>query len=125
MLFRSGQIPRIILHRLLYNILGSPESSKYPILFRFEVLAYSATDLGLKRIKKHPCRPEVYYVQPCPTIDTVFPGAVAQRMKEVCIKYDPRGHDPIESLGHMGIGALLAFAHGGSQQFAAYISQEE
>src|ERR1039457_3651510 len=26
-----GQIPRIILHRLLYNILGSPESSKYPI----------------------------------------------------------------------------------------------
>lgn len=81
-------------------------------LLRFEVLAYSATEAGQKRLRKHPCEPAVYYVQPCPTIDTSFTKFVAERMKELCVKYDPIDHDPIESLGHLGTGALLAFAHG-------------
>jgi hypothetical protein len=81
-------------------------------LLKFEVLAYSATESGKKRVSKHPCEPAVYDVQPCPTIDTSFPRYVAERMKELCVKYDPIDHDPIESLGHFGTGALLAFAHG-------------
>lgn len=81
-------------------------------LLRFEVLAYSATDSGQKYVRKHPCGPAVYFVQPCPTIDTSFPKIVARRMKDLCVKNDPIDHDPIESLGHHGTGALLTFAHG-------------
>jgi hypothetical protein len=81
-------------------------------LLKFEVLAYSATDAGQRRVRKHACQPEVYYVQSCPTINTSFPTGVAQRMKNLCAKYDPIDHDPVESLGHRGSGALLVFAHG-------------
>ncbi len=81
-------------------------------LLNFEVIAYSATILGEKRIKRHPCRPSVFYVQPCPTIDTTFPKDVANRIKALCIKYDPIDHDVVRSLGHGGTGALLVFAHG-------------
>jgi len=81
-------------------------------LLTFEVLAYSATDSGRQRVKKHPCAPAVYYVQPCPTIDTSFSRFVASRMKDLCVEYDPVDHDLVGSLGHLGTGALLAFAHG-------------
>lgn len=81
-------------------------------LLKFEVLAYSATQPGQKRVKKHPCEPAVSYVQPCPTIDTSFTEFVAERMKELCVEYDPIDHNPVDSLGHLGTGVLLTFAHG-------------
>src|SRR5271157_872573 len=42
-----GQILRVILHRLLYNILGSPESSKYPII----TILRSLTDIEYVKSK--------------------------------------------------------------------------
>lgn len=81
-------------------------------LLKFEVLAYSAIDAGQGRVRKHACRPDVYYVQSCPTIGGTFPRVIAQRIRKLCLKYDPVNHDPVESLGHRGSGALLIFAHG-------------
>jgi hypothetical protein len=81
-------------------------------LLKFEVLAYSAIDAGQRRVRKHACQPDVYYVQSCPTIESSFPRVVAQRIRELCSRYDPVSHDPVESLGHRGSGALLVFAHG-------------
>jgi len=81
-------------------------------LLRFEVLAYSATSIGEKYVTNHACHPAVYYVQPCPTIDTSFTRDAAKQIKALCVKYDPVDHDPSEALGHGGIGALLVFAHG-------------
>jgi hypothetical protein len=79
---------------------------------RFEVIAYSATDLGQKRVRAHPTRPSVNIVLPCPTIETEFSENMAKRIRELCIKYNPmKGHEQ-ECLGFGGIGALIAFAHG-------------
>lgn len=81
-------------------------------LLKFEVLAYSAIDTGQRRVAKHACQPQVYYIQSCPTIDSTFPKALAQRIRDLCSKYDPIDHDPVESLGYRGSAALLVFAHG-------------
>src|SRR5687768_11063137 len=37
-------------------------------LMRFEVIAYSATELGLRRIQAHRSKPKVSIVVPCPTL---------------------------------------------------------
>lgn len=78
----------------------------------FEVVAYSATVQGAARVRSHPARPRLNFVQPCPTIDTVFTASRLQRIKDLCIFHDPVKKDPIESLGYGGMGALIAFAHG-------------
>ncbi|MCB2190648.1 MAG: hypothetical protein KQI62_03735 [Deltaproteobacteria bacterium] len=76
--------------------------------FHFEVVAFSATNRGLKMTKQHPSRPKVSIVRPCPTIDSEFPAP--SLVKELCIRYDPlKKGDP---LGFDGTGSLIAFAHG-------------
>jgi hypothetical protein len=81
-------------------------------LMRFGVVAYSAASRGRKRVEGHPSAPFVDILRPCPTIDTEFSAETAQRLRELCIRYDPVDRDRTESLGHGGVGALIAFAHG-------------
>jgi hypothetical protein len=80
-------------------------------LLRFEVLAYAATPDGRRHVEAHACKPSVYVVSGCPTIDTL-PRQLRSQVQGMCIRYDPVDHDPVESLGFAGGGALIAFAHG-------------
>ncbi|KPG91907.1 hypothetical protein AEQ67_28420 [Pseudomonas sp. RIT-PI-q] len=89
-------------------------------LMKFSVMAYSATELGEKFVSRHPCRPRVHFVLPCPTIDTAFSKPVAEQMKRLCTAYNPTEEEPGRvpwgwsgpSLGYGSAGALLVFAHG-------------
>jgi hypothetical protein len=81
-------------------------------MFDFGVIAYAATDEGSKRVKGHSCSPSLEIVRPCPTIRTEFTFERAEAIRELCIRYDPIDHDPVQSLGFNGLGALIAFAHG-------------
>ena len=80
-------------------------------LFKFEVVAFSGTDKGVSKVEKHRCRPSISLVQSCPTIETVFKDEEAERIRQICIAYDPERSDLIDSLGFLGTGALIAFAH--------------
>jgi hypothetical protein len=81
-------------------------------LMHFEVVAYSATEVGQRRVRAHPCRPSVNIVLPCPTIETEFSKDMAKRIRELCIRYNPMKGNEQEGLGFGEIGALIAFAHG-------------
>ncbi len=81
-------------------------------LLDFGVIAYAATEEGSKRVKRHPCSPSLDIVRPCPTISTEFTFERAKAIRQLCIRYDPVDHNPVESLGFNGAGALIAFAHG-------------
>jgi hypothetical protein len=81
-------------------------------LMRFEVFAYSATEIGRRRVKAHPCQPSVTIALPCPTIATAFRTDMMERIRTLCVRYDPLGGNKEEALGFGGIGALIAFAHG-------------
>jgi len=86
----------------------------------FAVMAYSATESGERLVARHPSKPTIHVVLPCPTIDTCFSTKEAQQMKVLCTTYDPTdgepGHGPwfwsAPSLGYGNAGALLVFAHG-------------
>ncbi len=78
----------------------------------FVVIAYSGTELGIKRVKHHKTCPTINIIKPCPTIDTEFDKKTAIQIKSLCINYDPVDKNQIDSLGHRGSGVLLAFAHG-------------
>lgn len=80
-------------------------------LLHFEVLAYSTTELGRKAVQSHASKPELRIVAPCPTIDSRLDADTARRMRLLCRDYDPVDHDPTDSLGFGGCGALIAFAH--------------
>lgn len=84
---------------------------------RFGVIAYAMTKSGQLFINRHPCKPLTSYVQPCPTIDSVFSKSAVQAYVNLCKRYDPanskRGDiNDKEFLGYGGVGALIAFAHG-------------
>jgi hypothetical protein len=79
---------------------------------RFEVIAYSATASGRTRVEQHPSAPEVYVVTACPAIPTMSNRDLRDRLRSLCIKYDPINGSPLDSLGFNGTGALIAFAHG-------------
>lgn len=89
-------------------------------LMKFAVMAYSATESGERWVARHPSKPAIHIVLPCPTIDTSFPRKEAEQMKMLCTTYDPTvgepGHAPWAwsgpSLGYGSGGALLVFAHG-------------
>ncbi|TGU89258.1 hypothetical protein EN794_046045 [Mesorhizobium sp. M00.F.Ca.ET.151.01.1.1] len=79
---------------------------------RFEVAAYAATQSGQLRVKSHPSLPDIYIVRTCDTLSDYSMGEQAQKLRELCVRYDPLNHDRLESLGYRGTGALIAFAHG-------------
>jgi hypothetical protein len=78
----------------------------------FGVVAYSGTQQGCHVVSDHPTSPRLSLVTPCPTIRSSFTAAEAATIEAICLRYDPDGPDPIESLGYAGSGALIAFAHG-------------
>ena len=78
----------------------------------FEVVAFSVTEAGRKRIEAHPCGPALYVIEGCPTIDNAFEySGNKYRMKDLCVRYGSfdKKSDP---LGYGGAGALITFAHG-------------
>lgn len=80
-------------------------------LLRFEIVGFAATDFGEHAVKIHPSRPHVRYCLSCPTIDSAFQAKEAQQVRDLCLRYDPMGPDPQESLGYGGAASLIAFAH--------------
>ena len=79
---------------------------------KFSVIAYSGTELGVKRVTRHPSKPTVEIALPCPTIKNTFSSDEAKRMESLCKAYDPLRHNDEDSLGFGDLGALIAFAHG-------------
>ena len=78
----------------------------------FEVITYSATEAGRRRVEAHPSRPSVQIFEGCPTIEQVFDIPKDRvRMEELCNRYGSLGLNT-EPLGYGGIGALITFAHG-------------
>ena len=78
----------------------------------FEVIAFSSTENGLKNVKAHPSRPEVYIVEGCPTIRQAFDDPdIRSRMRALCEHYGSRIKD-FDPLGYGGAGVLISFAHG-------------
>ena len=78
----------------------------------FEVVAYSATEAGLRKIKSHPTMPRVEVVEGCPTIEQAFEYFdVRCRMRDLCRKYGS-GISNFDPLGYGGAEALISFAHG-------------
>lgn len=79
----------------------------------FEVVAYSATEAGLQKVKTHPTRPIVHIIEGCPTIQQAFlrlPEA-RSRMEKLCTRYGSFNPN-MDPLGYGGTGALITFAHG-------------
>lgn len=79
---------------------------------KFEVIAFSATEMGRAHVESHHAQPKIHYQVPCPTIDNTFNAEKAAAISELCINYDPVARSPVDSLGYSGTGALLAFANG-------------
>ncbi len=76
----------------------------------FEVVAYSATEAGIQKVKTHPTGPIVHIVEGCPTIEQAFGlPEVRSHMEKLCTYYGSFNPYP---LGYGGTGALITFAHG-------------
>lgn len=76
-------------------------------LLQFTVLAYAATTEGIKRVKSHPCGPNVVFARKCPTIFSECKPAGS--VIKLCKKYYRGSKDPI---GYNRTGALIVFKHG-------------
>ncbi|WP_146140714.1 hypothetical protein [Haliangium sp. UPWRP_2] len=78
----------------------------------FEVVSYAATPSGRSVVESVPCKAGIHVVTACPTINLSFDYDTRCKLKKICVERDPVDHDPVESLGFKGSGALIAFAHG-------------
>ena len=76
-------------------------------LLQFTVLAYAATTEGVKRVKSHPCGPNVVFARKCPTIFSECKPAGS--VMKLCKKYYHGTKDP---MGYNSTGALIIFKHG-------------
>lgn len=77
---------------------------------RFEVIAYAATQEGRAYVAGHNAQPQVHAVTSCPTIDACFSQGQRSRIRDLCIRYNPKKKD--DAFGYKGGGVLVAFAHG-------------
>lgn len=77
----------------------------------FEVIAYASTTPGFERVSSHAMRPTIRTVCECPTIEGSLSTAMAAKIKNLCVQYDP-AHRRRGALGYEDTGALIAFAHG-------------
>src|SRR5205085_5170890 len=66
----------------------------------FEVIAFAGTTVGRAYVEDHPSAPRVSVVTSCPTVDSAFSGERRDAIRDLCLRYDPLGRDPIESFGH-------------------------
>lgn len=76
----------------------------------FEVVTYTGTEAGLKRVRCHPSSPHVSQVTGCPTIANSFDFATRNEVTQLCQNRNPDKSFP--ALGFDDAGALVAFAHG-------------
>ncbi|AZT83283.1 hypothetical protein EHN06_06815 [Marinobacter sp. NP-4(2019)] len=91
---------------------ASVKSWKSLGLIDFTIVSYTGTEAGVSFLKSHKTKPEVRIARSCPTIFTEFDKDTAEKIRSLCIHYDPIDHDGAESLGYRGSGALLVFSHG-------------
>lgn len=84
--------------------------SSYDLL-RFEVVAYSSTPLGRKRVEAHKCAPILSTALACPLLSQLRPLKKQEILSELCRKYKPR-HRNLGAFGFGDTGALIAFHHG-------------
>ncbi len=80
--------------------------------FKFEVVAYAATERGLARLQAHSSRPEAHFLHTCRTLTDAADRHRWSMVRDLCARYDPVDRDPSGSLGYGGIGALIVFSHG-------------
>tara|TARA_R110000772_G_scaffold69345_16_gene153286 strand:+ start:7275 stop:8405 length:1131 start_codon:yes stop_codon:yes gene_type:complete len=79
-------------------------------LLTYHVVCYSATDLGLQSLARHPLRPSVSVHIACPVIDEAFEGTELGEVKQLCLKYPKmKSRFPF---GFNNTGSLIAFSHG-------------
>lgn len=78
-------------------------------LISFEVVCYSATDLGQSVVRSHPAKAEISIFAACPTLQETFTGPELREVEALCRKYPKRSRD---WLGFGAVGSLIAFAHG-------------
>lgn len=90
---------------------ASVKSWKSLGLIDFSVVSYTGTEIGISLSKSHKTKPNVRIARSCPTIYTEFNTETANKIRSLCINYDPIDHDPIESLGYQGSEALVVFYH--------------
>lgn len=90
-------------------------------LINFQVIAYSSSDKGHKKVLGHPSLPKVSVVTGCPTIKTEFNACDAQKIIDLCFRYSvsPKtlaadwesDNDDSSPLGYGHVGALMVFFH--------------
>lgn len=78
-------------------------------LVSFHIIAYSATEFGMRNVKNHTLKPEIHTHVACPVIDEAFEGEELGLVKKLCKKYPIGTKFP---LGFRSTGALIAFPHG-------------
>lgn len=79
--------------------------------FTAEVLVYSGTDAGIKRVRKTKMNPHVEIVRTCPTLSTLLLNdADKAALIDLCSRY-ARGYKLGFPLGYDKVGALLVFEH--------------
>ncbi len=88
---------------------------------KFWVLAYSGTQQGIAKVKKHCLAPKVRVVTECPTLFNSFDEDLDE-MIELCETYGTHSKDP---LGWEKTAALLAFEHGAPNNMPAIFVSEK
>lgn len=98
--------------RMLQSLwsLASVKSWMSAGLVTTKVIAFASTASGRAFLERHPMRPKVVYHVPCPTIAKSFDPCDAERMIDLCERYNPR--KSATALGFGEEGVLLAYAHG-------------
>lgn len=79
---------------------------------QFECLAYTATDIGEKAVRKLTTSPAVHLFQNCPTFDsTPWSGRARDEVKQLFRKYAKRTSKPRMPLGYKDTAVSLIFEH--------------
>lgn len=93
--------------------ISSVKSWKSGGFLDLEVVAFSASQVGLSKLEKHPSKPTVSIVEACPTVFD-YDAYGESDLAKLCMRYGPKDYESgsIPSLGHSDIGALIAFSHG-------------
>jgi len=104
-LIGSGQRSREMLDSLWR--VATIRSRKSVGYARMVVICYAGTDRGIKWVKAHRSRPDVFRLIPCPTIENSFEGSEREALKDLCRRFAPEK----PALGHLNTAALISFDH--------------
>ncbi len=80
---------------------------------RFTVLAYAATEAGIRRVQSHPCKPHVEIHRHCPVLKNLpWRRELKRKVTDLCMRYARTKKLRGAPLGFGQTGALLVFEHG-------------